>query len=181
MIEIRKIITTRETVLSELGVEANRPVTRAVGMAVIRNPFAGQFVEDLRPLFEAGAMLGDRLMPELVKLLEGPAVSYGKGALVGVAGEMEHGGACVHPMLGRPMRAAVGGGQAVIGSNVKIAAPGTLLDVPLGHKDDSWSFEHFDTVTVSVADAPRPDEIVIVMVIADGGRLANRCGTAPIR
>ena len=93
MIEIRKLITTRETVFSELGVEAARPITRAVGMAVIRNPFAGQFVEDLRPLFEAGAMLGERLMPELVKLLSGPAVSYGKGAIVGVAGEMEHGGA----------------------------------------------------------------------------------------
>src|SRR5438094_1415761 len=78
MIEIRKIITTRETVFSELGVEANRPITRAVGMAVIRNPFAGQFVEDLRPLFEAGAMLGERLMPELVKLLDGPAVGIVK-------------------------------------------------------------------------------------------------------
>jgi hypothetical protein len=116
MIEIRKLITSRETVFSELGVEANRPITRAVGMAVIRNPFAGQFVEDLRPLFEAGAMLGEHLMPELVKLLDGPAVSYGKGAIVGVAGEMEHGGACVHPMLGKPMRAAIGGGKAVIGS-----------------------------------------------------------------
>src|SRR5689334_5615358 len=105
MIEIRKIITIRETVFSELGVEAARPITRAVGMAVIRNPFAGQFVEDLRPLFEAGAMLGERLMPELVKLLDGPAVSYGKGAIVGVAGEMEHGGACVHPTLGKPVRA----------------------------------------------------------------------------
>jgi hypothetical protein len=134
MIEIRKIITTRETVFSELGVEANRPITRAVGMAVIRNPFAGQFVEDLRPLFEAGAMLGERLMPELVKLLDGPAVSYGKGAIVGVVGEMEHGGACVHPMLGKPMRAAIGGGKAVIGSNVKVAAAGALLDVPLGHR-----------------------------------------------
>src|ERR1700682_1638084 len=181
MIEIRKIITTRETVFAELGVEGVRPTTRAVEMGVIRNPFVGQFVENLRPLFEAGAMLGERLMPELVKLLDGPAVSYGKGAIVGVAGEMEHGGACVHPMLGRPMRAAIGGGQAVIGSNVKVAAPGTLLDVPLGHKDDSWSFEHFDTVTVSVADAPRPDEIVVVMAIADGGRLNNRCGTGPIR
>src|SRR6516162_6770915 len=100
MIEIRKIITTRETIFSELGVEAARPTTRAVGMAVIRNPFAGKFVDDLRALFEAGAMLGERLMPDLVKLLDGPAVSYGKGALVGVDGEMEHGGACVHPMLG---------------------------------------------------------------------------------
>jgi hypothetical protein len=104
-------------------------------------------------------------------------VSYGKGALVGVDGEMEHGGACVHPMLGKPMRAAVGGGKAVI----KIAAAGASLDVPLGHKDDSWSFPHFDTITVSVADAPRPNEILVVMAIADAGRLRNRCGTEPIR
>src|SRR5271169_2309469 len=84
---------------------------------------------------------------------------------------MEHGGACVHPMLGKPMRAAIGGGKAVIGSDVKVAAAGASLDVPLGHKDDSWSFLHFDTITISVADAPRPDEILVVMAIADGGRL----------
>jgi hypothetical protein len=181
MVEIRKIIATREVVFSELGVKAPRPVVRAVGMAVITNPFAGRFVDDLRPLFEAGAMLGERLMPDLVKLLDRPAVSYGKGALVGVDGEMEHGGACVHPMLGKPMRAAIGGGKAVISSNVKVAAAGAILDVPLGHKDDSWYFAHFDTITVSVADAPRPNEILIVLAIADGGRLQNRCGSEPIR
>lgn len=120
-------------------------------------------------------------MLELVKLLDCPAVSYGKGALVGVEGEMEHGGACVHPMLGKPMRAAIGGGNAVISSNVKVAATGASLDVPLGHKDDSWSFPHFDTITVSVADAPRPNEILVVMAIADRGRLQNRCGSEPIR
>jgi hypothetical protein len=181
MVEIRKIITTREVVFSELGVKAPRPVVRVVGMAVITNPFAGRFGEDLLPLFEAGAMLGERLMPDLVKLLGRPAVSYGKGALVGVDGEMEHGGACVHPMLGKPMRAAIGGGKAVISSNVKVAVAGAILDVPLGQKDDSWSFAHFDTITVSVADAPRPNEIMVVMAIADGGRLQNRCGTEPIR
>ncbi len=181
MTDIRKLITLREVIYSELGQAAARPVVRAAGIAVIRNPFAGRWAEDLRPLFEAGAGLGERLMPELVRLLDGPAVSYGKGAIVGVAGEMEHGGACVHPMLGRPMRAAVGGGQALISSNVKVAASGTPLDVPLGHKDDAWSFAHFDTLTVSVADAPRPDEIVVILAIADGGRLNNRCGTAPIR
>ena len=119
MTEIRKLITMREVVFSELGVAAARPIVRAAGIAVIRNPFAGKFVEDLKPLFEAGAMLGERLMPELVKLLDG--------------------------------------------------------------KDDPWSFPHFDTITVAVADAPRPDEIVVVMAIADGGRLHNRCGTEPIR
>lgn len=181
MTEFRKIVTLREIVFSEMGRTAARPTVRAVGIGVIRNPFAGRFAEDLRPLSEAGAAFGERLMPELVRLLDGPAVSYGKGALVGVAGEMEHGGACVHPMLGRPMRAALGGGAACISSNVKVAAPGTPLDVPLGHKDDPWSFPHFDTVTVFVPDAPRPDEIAIVIAIADGGRLHNRCGTTPVR
>ena len=181
MTDIRKIVTLREVVFSELGVPAPQPIVRAVGIAVIANPFAGRRVADLRALWEAGAELGERIMPELVGLLDGPAVSYGKGALVGVDGEMEHGGACVHPMLGRPMRAAIGGGQAVISSNVKVAAAGATLDVPLGHKDDSWSFAHFDTITVSLADAPRPAEIMVVMVIADGGRLDNRCGMAPIR
>jgi hypothetical protein len=181
MLNIRKIVVTRETVFSELGAAGERPITRAVGLAVIANPFAGRYADELRPLFEAGAALGERLMPELTRLLERPAVSYGKGALVGVSGEMEHGGACVHPMLGKPMRAALGGGQAVISSNVKVAAAGASLDVPLGHKDDPWSFEHFDTVTVAIADAPRPDEIVVAIAIADGGRLRNRCGSGPIR
>src|SRR5258708_25241920 len=125
-------------------------------MAVIRHPFAGQFVEDLRPLFEAGAMLGERLMPELVKLLDGPAISYGKGAIVGVAGEMEHGGACVHPMLGKPMRAAIGGGKAVIGSDVKVAGAGAILSVPLGDKDGSWSFPPFYPITCSVSHSSPP-------------------------
>ena len=186
MVRIRKIVLTRETVLAA---ELEDPptgagVVRVVGMAVIANPFAGRFVEDLTPLFEAGRALGERLMGEVVGALgdgAAAAVSYGKGALVGVAGEMEHGGACVHAMLGRPMRAAVGGGQAVIPSNVKVAAAGASLDVPLGHKDDPWSFDHFDTITVSVAAAPRPDEILVAMAVAGGGRPRPRCGKGPVR
>jgi hypothetical protein len=119
------------------------------------------------------------LMPDLVRLLPNPAISYGKGAIVGTGGEFEHGGACIHPMLGKPMRAAIGGGKAVIPSNVKVAPAGTSLDVPLGHKDDPWSFDHFDTITVSVPDAPRADEIIVIMALADGGRLLPRCGSAP--
>jgi Amino acid synthesis len=182
MAGIRKLVTLRERVLGEMGEAASRPVVRAVALAVIANPFAGRFATDLSPLFRLGAELGERLMPELVRLLDGAAaVSYGKGAIVGVNGEMEHGGACIHPMLGRPMRAAIGGGQAVIPSNVKVAAAGASLDLPLGHKDDPWSFAHFDTITVSVADAPRPDEILAAFAIADGGRPCNRCGAAPVR
>lgn len=181
MLDIRKVVLTREQAYGEFSRAAERPVVRAVALAVVTNPFAGRFAEDLRPLWEPGAALGERLMPDLVALLEDPATSYGKGALVGVLGEMEHGGACIHPKLGRPMRGAVGGGQAVIPSNVKVAAAGAALDLPPGHKDDAWSFAHFDTMTVSVADAPRPDEIVVALAVASGGRLRNRCGEGPAR
>jgi hypothetical protein len=177
---VRKIVVLRERILSELGQDAAKPVTRVAALAVVGNPYAGCFAADLDLLWRLGAELGERLMPDLVALLGAPAVSYGKGAIVGVNGEMEHGGACVHPMIGRPMRAAIGGGKAVIPSNVKVAAAGTALDMPLGHKDDPWSFAHFDTMTVAVADAPRPDEIVVALALADGGRLNNRCGDRPV-
>jgi Amino acid synthesis len=179
MLHIRKWLTLRETLTSDLARAANRPIVRAAAMAVIGNPFAGRYVDDLTELFEAGRAIGEQFAAALVRLLSQPAVSYGKGAIVGLNGEFEHGGACIHPMLGKPMRAAVGGGKAVIPSNVKVAACGASLDVPLSHKDDSWSFDHFDTITVSMADAPKPDEILVVMAVADGGRLHPRCGTAP--
>jgi hypothetical protein len=179
MLHIRRSLLLRDTVGSEMGHMADRPIVRAVAMVVIGNPFAGRYVEDLTELFEAGRSIGEQMMPDLVGLLSQDPVSYGKGAIVGVNGEFEHGGACIHPMLGKPMRAAVGGGKAVIPSNVKVAACGASLDVPLSHKDDSWSFDHFDTVTVTMPDAPKPDEIVVVLAIADGGRPHARCGKAP--
>jgi Amino acid synthesis len=148
---------------------------------VIQNPFAGHgYVADLSPLFDLGAMLGETIMPDVVRRLAGPPVSYGKAAIVGTAGEMEHGGAVCHPKLGKPMREAVGGGEALIPSNVKVAAAGASIDVPLGHKDNAWSFDHFDTMTLMVPDAPRPDEIVIAMAIADGGRPRPRSGQGRI-
>ena len=179
MLQIRKSLLVRDTLTSELGQVADRPVTRAVAMAVIRNPYAGRYVQDLAELFETGRALGEQLMPDLVRLLPNSSVSYGKGAIVGMSGEFEHGGACIHPMLGKPMRAAVGGGKAVIPSNVKVADAGASLDVPLSHKDDPWSFDHFDTITVSMPGAPLPDEIVVIMAVADGGRLLPRCGSGP--
>jgi hypothetical protein len=179
MVKIRRLITTREVIQSEMGTPLDKPIVRATGIAIINNPFAGRFAEDLAPLFEAGRIVGENLASELNDLLAGPAASYGKGAMVGAMGEIEHGGACIHPMLGKPMRQAIGGGDAVIPSNVKIAGPGSTLDVPLGHKDNAWSFDHFDTVTVHLGDAPRPDEIAVVLAFADGGRPRPRCGSGP--
>lgn len=174
--EIRKSIVSVEEVLADAGQRLATPIHRATAVVVVRNPFAGEFVQDLSPLFDVGFELGTLYMKRLVDLLPGPPVSYGKGAIVGTAGEMEHGGAICHPKLGKPMREAIGGGEALIPSNVKVAAPGAPIDVPLGHKDNAWSFDHFDTLTVAVADAPRHDEIVVVIAVADGGRPHPRVG-----
>ena len=108
--------------------------------------------------------------------LPGSAVSYGKAAIVGVNGDIEHGHALLHPKLGKVMRAPIGGGEALIPSAVKLASAGAELDVPLGHKDDAWSFDHFDAMTVTVPDSPRPDEVMMVVALADGGRLNARVG-----
>ena len=181
MVEIRKTQIVCERIAIEFGQTLATPITRVAGLAVVKNPFAGRFVQDLSPMFEIGKVVGELLAGELAGMLAGPAVAYGKGAIVGLAGEKEHGGACVHPMLGKPMRGAIGGGKAVIVSNVKVAPAGTPLDVPVGHKDNEFSFDHFDTMTVFVPDAPRPDEIVVALVLADAGRPLPRCGSAPIR
>jgi hypothetical protein len=177
MKDIRKIVFVQERVLAEAGEPAAAPVTRVAGIAVLKNLYAGRgHVADLAPLFETGRSLGENLMPEAVKLLGGAPTSYGKAAIVGVGGDMEHGAALLHPKLGAPMRAAVGGGEAIISSNVKVAAAGASIDVPLAHKDNIWLFDHLDTMTVTLADAPRPDEIVVVMVVATGGRANPRVG-----
>lgn len=179
MTAARRLVLTREVIRSEMGRELPQPIVRAAGVALIANPFAGRFVDDLSELFEVGRNIGEELSGELNGMLDGPAVAYGKGAVVGVSGELEHGGACIHPMLGKPMRSAIGGGEAVIPSNVKIGSPGCTLDLPLGHKDNVWSFDHFDTITVLVGDGPRADEIAVVLAFADGGRPIPRCGSGP--
>jgi hypothetical protein len=171
----RKIVYVKEQIWSEAGAAAG-PVSRVAAIAVIDNPFAGSFVEDLSRLFDIGMALGEEMMPKAVDLLDGEPAAYGKSAIVGVNGDVEHAAAVLHPKLGKPMRAAVGGGEAIIPSSTKVAAAGTLIDVPLANKDNIWSFDELDTITVAVADAPRPDEIMVVMAVSDGGRPHPRVG-----
>ncbi len=178
--QLRKTVIVKDVTEADAYGNPCPPITRVAAAAVFRNPCAGRSLEDLSALFDIGGRLGEGLMAELVQLLPKPAVSYGKAALVGTAGEMEHGGAAIHPKLGKPMRAALGGGQALIPSNVKLAAPGTAIDVPLGHKDEAWSFDHFDTLTLAVPDAPLAEEIVLIVALADGGRVRPRAGSGPI-
>jgi hypothetical protein len=177
---IRKIVNVKETIHSDAMGMPCEPICRVAAMAIVTNPLSGISERNLSVLFEIGAELGERLAKVLVSELPGPPVSYGKAALVGVGGEMEHGGALIHPRLGAPMRLASNGGEAVIPSNVKMAVPGTAIDLPLGHKDNPWSFDHFDTMTLMVADAPLPGEIVMCLAYADAGRASPRCGPGPV-
>ena len=176
--DLRKRVVQRETIYGEGGSPAAVPVTRVAGLGVIANPFSGLVVDDLSRLFDIGLTLGEALMAEMVPLLARPAVSYGKAAIVGAGGDLEHGHALLHPKLGKAMREPIGGGQSLIPSAAKVGAVGASIDIPLGHKDDAWSFDHFDAMTVSLADAPRPDEIVLAIAIADGGRPVPRAGRA---
>lgn len=180
MVQTRKTVFVRELIETDSFGEPCEPVSRVAIAAVFRNPLAGRFESDLSQLFEIGAELGERLAEEAVGLLDRTPVSYGKAAIVGVLGDMEHGGAVIHPRLGAPMRSAANGGQAVIPSNVKMGPTGTSIDLPLGHKDNPWSFDHFDTMTLCVADGPAPDEIILFLAYADRGRPIPRCGSGPV-
>lgn len=177
----RKTVFIKDTTYTDSHGKPCAPITRVVSMAVFKNPFAGRFEEDLSALFDIGGQLGERLTGDAVKMLARPAVSYGKAAIIGAAGDLEHGGAVIHPKLGKPMRAAVDGGKALIPSNAKVAAMGASIDLPLGHKDEAWSFDHFDTMTVAIPDAPRADEIVLCIGVADGPRPHPRVGSGPVK
>ncbi len=173
---LRKHIIQKEQVFSEGGGQAPVPIGRVAGIAIIQNPFAGKFVADLSELFDIGGALGEHLLEEMIPLLGSSVVSYGTGAIVGVSGDLEHAHALLHPKLGHSIRNRIGGGQALLPSAAKVASAGAFLDVPLGHKEDAESFDHFDAMTLAVADAPRPYEIMMAVVICDGGRVAPRSG-----
>ena len=170
--KVRKIVTIVEEIRTEGGREVSPPARVAVVAAVIENPWAGKgFVEDLAPGIDATASdVGALLTPLVLEALEAPAEAYGKAAIVGLDGDLEHAAAILHPRMGKPMREAIGGGKAIIPSNVKVAVAGTAIDVPLSDRDDVWVFDHIDTITVMVPDAPRPGEIVAIVALGDGGR-----------
>lgn len=176
---VRKTMLIKErTETDEMG-SLGAPLVRVVAVAVLRNPFAGVDQDDLSELIGYGAVLGEQLAKEALSALDAPALCYGKAAIVGTLGAAEHGAAILHPRFGKPVRAAIGGGQALMPSAVKVAGLGDAVDVPLGHKDEAWSFDHIDTITVSVGDAPRPDEIAICLGLADGARIRARVGSGP--
>src|SRR5918995_496350 len=181
--DIRRILVVRDTVHAEGGLPALRPITRVAACAVIRNPLAGCSTDDLSDLVALGDELGVLLVREALAVLPRQALCYGKAAIVGTEGDIDHAAAIIHPRMGRPMRQAIGGGKALIPSNVKVAGPGTPIDVPLADRDDPWQFDNIDTLTLMVPDAPRAPEIVIIVALSDGGRPRPRVdknGARPI-
>ena len=177
--KVRKFVVLVEETRLEIGQAIDPPTRKAAALAVIENPFAGKFTEDLEGLMEIGAELGEVLGLKAVAALgvePGAIESYGKAAIVGENGELEHAAAILHPRLGKPLRAAVEKGAALVPSAKKMGGMGTPLDVPLGHKDAAYVRSHFDAIEVRLADAPRANEILVAVAVTDSGRPLPRVG-----
>ncbi len=177
--DIRKLIVQVDETRLEMGQQIQPPTRRAVAIAVIANPFAGRYAENLDELSDIGAELGKLLGERCVAALgiaPSEAESYGKAAIVGEAGELEHAAAILHPKLGAPLREAVEQGAALVPSAKKMGGLGTAIDVPLGHKDAAFVRSHFDAIEARVSDAPRANEIVVAVAVTDSGRPLPRIG-----
>ena len=176
---IRKIIVQVEETLQEMGRTVSPPTRRALAMAVIANPYAGRYSENLDELIaigeELGALLGQKCVQAL-GIAPDQAHSYGKAAIVGEDGELEHAAAILHPKLGAPLRQAVEKGAALVPSAKKCGGMGAAIDVPLGHKDAAFVRSHFDAMEARVSDAPRAPDIVVALVVTDSGRPLPRIG-----
>ena len=176
---IRKIAVNIEETHQEMGKSISPATRKAVAVAVIENPFAGTYVEDLSDLMEIGAELGALLGRKCIEALgisPSEAESYGKSAMVGENGELEHAAAILHPKLGAPLRKEVEKGAALVPSSKKMGGPGQVLDVPLGHKDTAYVRSHFDGIEVRLNDAPRANEIMVAVAVTDSGRPSPRVG-----
>lgn len=159
------------------GGDPGEPLIKAAVGLIIRNPFAGKFNADLSALIDPSASIGHALGKRVVDLLGGRAAeSYGKGGIAGTSGEQEHVVACITTEFGNPLRDEVGGGEAWISSVSKVAAAGTSIDIPLAHKDELYIRSHYDAITFSVPDGPRPDELLICVAAASGPRVHQRAG-----
>jgi hypothetical protein len=177
--KIRKLATFVEETQTEMNRSITPPTRRAAAVAVIENPCAGKYVEDLSELMTIGEELGELLTQRAVAALGIPGTlveSYGKAAAVGENGELEHAAAILHPKLGTPVRRALGKGAALIPSSKKRGGMGVVLDIPLGHKDAAFVRSHFDGMDVRINDAPRANEIMVAVAVTNSGRPLARVG-----
>ena len=176
-LRIRKYQTFVEHIMTEAGIASTPPLRKIAVAAVIANPYAGKYVQDLQPLIDASAGLGQELADLAVQAMGAyPAESYGKAAIVGLAGEQEHANAVLTTTFANPLRDAVGGGKAWISSFTKRAAPGAAIDIPLASKDALYVRSHYDGMSIMFADAPLPDEIAVIVCLASRGRINARVG-----
>jgi hypothetical protein len=175
-IQIRKLVTLVEEVRAEAGIPTARPLRRVATAAVVSNPYAGQYQEDLSAMVEFSRELGRLLATRAVEALGDAPESYGKAAIAGQNGEQEHANAFLTTVFGDELRRAVGGGKAWITSATKVGTMGTSLDVPLAYKDALYVRSHYDAIEVRIPDAPRPNEIVVIVAVTNGGRLNARLG-----
>jgi hypothetical protein len=174
---IRKWVSHVEEINHDGGTPLDEPLIKAAVGVIFTNPFAGQRVDDLSPLTTPSAWLGTELGRRAAALLGGREVqSYGKGGIAGLAGEQEHLVACVTTVFGDAFRDAVGGGEAWISSVTKVASAGASIDVPLAHKDALYVRSHYDGVTFSVPDGPKPDELFVAVAVSTGARPHERVG-----
>ena len=176
-LNVRRIQVVVEEIPVEIGRELPTPLLRVVAAAVLSNPFADRYVEDLTPLVDISRVLGADLARRAVSALDGRDVhSYGKGVIVGMGGELEHAAALMHPALGTPLREACGGGKSIIPSAKKRGGPGCTLDIPLHHRNAAFVRSHFDAVELRVPDGPASDELILAVAVTSGGRPLPRVG-----
>ncbi len=174
---VRKTATACEEIFHEYGPAPDRPLRRAAALAVVENPFAGRYEPDIQPFMDDLRPLGLTMARRLVDMLGGPGEieGYGKGALIGEAGELEH-GALWHAPGGYAMREAIGGTRAIVPSSKKVAGVGARLDVPIAHVNAAYVRSHFDSMELGLADAPRRHEMLLALVMTTGARVHSRSG-----
>jgi hypothetical protein len=177
--EVRKVVSVVETTRREMGQDVTGLHRKVATGIVFTNPLAGRYAADLREMVLSGAELGQLLIDEALAALGAPTgevTAYGKAAVVGTNGELEHAAALIHPTFGAPVRAALGKGPAIIPSTKLLGGPGTRIVAPLTNCDDIWAFDDMDAISFQIDDAPRPDEILAVLALGIGGRPLHRIG-----
>jgi len=176
-LSVRRSFVISETRREEGGRISNMPLHRIATVAIVENPYAGRYVEDLQPMIDGSVALGKELAQLALSAFGSHEVqSYGKGGLVGVAGEQEHANALLTTAFANPFRDAIGGGDAWISSFTKKGGPGTPIDIPMNHIHDVYVRSHYDGMSIVLPDAPMPDEVAVIFCLANRGRLNARVG-----
>ncbi|MET4781020.1 amino acid synthesis family protein [Glaciihabitans sp. UYNi722] len=172
---VRKWVVQVEEVLADGERVTERPIKRVVVAAIVKNPYAGRWSDDLEELIEAGEVLGRVFTTRAQELLDGNLQAYGKGGIVGERGEIEHIAALLHPKFGQPTR-DIAKGVSILPSVKKHGAQGASLDIPIHHKDAMMIRSHFDAIEFRVGDSPRSDEILVALAASNGPRPHHRVG-----